>query len=101
MIVWNWNISLSDKGGQLQKAPEQALLVYHKFSLKSTLHNRGHILAAAQVVWCSMVTLGILTSTLKTHTNTFLQMSYEHEKTIYKMGSAKEEGQLSIHLPKI
>jgi hypothetical protein len=50
MIVWNWNISLSDKGGQLQKAPEQALLVYHKFSLKSSLHNRGHILVAAQVV---------------------------------------------------
>jgi len=28
-------------------------------------------------------------------------MSCEHEKTIYNMTSAKEEGKLSIHLPKI
>jgi hypothetical protein len=30
--------------------PSLGLSVYHKFSLKSMVHNRGHILAAAQVV---------------------------------------------------
>jgi len=35
---------------QSKHCPSLGLSVYHKFSLKSMVHNRGHILAAAQVV---------------------------------------------------
>jgi hypothetical protein len=39
------------KGVQSKHCPSSlGLSVYHKFSLKSTVHNRGHILAATQVV---------------------------------------------------
>jgi len=38
------------KRQQSKHYPSLGLSVYHKFSLKSMVHNRGHILAAAQVV---------------------------------------------------
>ncbi len=41
---------VSCKRLQSKHCPSLGLSVYHKFSLKSTVNNRGHILAAAQVV---------------------------------------------------
>jgi len=41
---------VSCKRLQSKHCPSLGLSVYHKFSLKSIVHNRGHILAAAQAV---------------------------------------------------
>jgi hypothetical protein len=38
------------KGLQSKHGPSLGLSIYHRFSLKSMIHNRGHMLAATQVV---------------------------------------------------
>jgi hypothetical protein len=62
-------------GKESQKATEQALpipgvVILSQIFIKIHVHNRGHVLAATQVVMFNGY-LGILTSTIKTHTNTF------------------------------
>ncbi len=87
------------KSLQSKHCPSLGLSVYHKFSLKSMVHNRGHILAAAQVVMFN----GYFRASDNYPENTgqaILQGSCQQETTFYRMSSAKEEGQHSIHLPK-
>jgi hypothetical protein len=100
---------LSEKGGELQKATEQAFPIAGAVSSPqifikiSTVHNRGHILAATQVVMFN----GYFRASDSYPENTgqgILQGSCQQERTFYRMSSAKEEGQLSGHLailPKI
>jgi hypothetical protein len=89
-------------GKELQKATEQALpipgvVILSQIFIKIHVHNRGHILAATQVVMFNGY-LGILTSTIK---NTHQHIFYKGPVNMKKQFITKEEGQLSIHLPKI
>jgi len=87
----------------LQKATEQALSIPGAVSLpeifiKIRRTQQGPILVATQVVKFN----GYFRGSDNYPGNTgqgILQGSCQHETTFYRMGSAKEEGQLSSHLP--
>jgi hypothetical protein len=89
---------VSYKRLQSKHCPSLGVSVYHKFSLKSTVHNRGPILVATQVVKFNGYFRGSDNYPGDTGQG-ILQGSCQHETTFYRMGSAKEGGQLSSHLP--